>query len=55
MDNFGALGVLFCLPQASEVRTWELKRMVVPLMMMEKMREIHLNGKTKVSEVPKWQ
>lgn len=39
------MGVLFCLPQALGFRTWELTRVVVPLMIM-RMRGIYLNGKT---------
>lgn len=46
MGIFRGFMVLFCLPQALGVITWEFTRMVVPLMMMDKMRGIHLDGKT---------
>lgn len=44
--------MLFRLPQALEVRTWELTRIVVPLMIM-KMRGIYLDGKQNFCQV-KW-
>lgn len=47
MGIFRGFRALFCLPQALGVRNWEFTRMVVPLMMMDKMRGIYLDGKTR--------